>query len=148
MLLASLEYHPAMVDIELQAPDLPYCLDALKGRAQAIVSYHDFNGTPSLDELRYILVRMNDAGADICKLVTTARSFEDNAKILKLAHEFRERSLICFAMGAEGRLSRVLSPLAGAWLAFASVEAGNESASGQITAAELRNIYGMITDAR
>jgi hypothetical protein len=41
---------------------MPYCIETLKGRAQSIVSYHDFNGTPSADELRYLLVRMKDTG--------------------------------------------------------------------------------------
>ena len=90
---------------------------------------------------------MTDAGADICKIITTAKRFEDNNRILELVHEFRDRRIIGFAMGDEGRLSRVLSPLAGAYFTFASAAEGSESAPGQITVAELRTIYGMLADA-
>jgi 3-dehydroquinate dehydratase len=43
-----------------------------------------------------------------------------------------------------GQISRVLCPLAGGYFTYASVAAGKESAEGQITAGELRKIYGML----
>jgi 3-dehydroquinate dehydratase len=47
-------------------------------------------------------------------------------------------------MGPLGFASRILCPLFGGDFTYASIEAGKESASGQITAGDLRKIYGMV----
>ena len=87
---------------------------------------------------------MRSAGADLCKVVTTARSFGDNITLLKLLHAFPGLDMVAFAMGETGRMSRVLSALAGACFTFASAATGCESAPGQVTVAELRELYGAL----
>ena len=84
------------------------------------------------------------AGADICKVVTTARSFGDNLTVLQLLGAFPENRLVAFAMGPLGIESRVLAPLVGGDFTYASVDRGKEAAPGQITATELRRLYGML----
>jgi len=44
-------------------------------------------------------------------------------------------------MGEKGEISRILSPLLGAFLTFGSLETGKETAPGQITGTSLRDIY-------
>ena len=44
-------------------------------------------------------------------------------------------------MGPKGEISRILAPLYGSYLTFASLASGKESAPGQITATTLRDIY-------
>jgi 3-dehydroquinate dehydratase type I len=63
---------------------------------------------------------------------------------LQLIAEFSETKIVSFAMGAAGQLSRVLCPLVGGYFTYASVEEGKESAEGQITVKELREIYRML----
>jgi 3-dehydroquinate dehydratase/shikimate dehydrogenase len=46
-----------------------------------------------------------------------------------------------------GLLSRVLSPLAGGYFTYASIETGKESAPGQITVKELIKTYQIIGDS-
>ena len=87
-----------------------------------------------------------DAGADICKLVTTARRFEDNLAVLELISDFPKARVISFAMGPLGGISRILCPLVGGDFIYASVVEGKESAVGQITVSDLRKIYGMVKD--
>ncbi|MEM2960941.1 MAG: type I 3-dehydroquinate dehydratase, partial [Candidatus Bathyarchaeia archaeon] len=53
----------------------------------------------------------------------------------------KKTNLVCFAMGENGLLSRILSPLFGASFTYASLERGLETAPGQITISELREIY-------
>ena len=119
-------------------------LKLVKKRAECLLSCHDLMKTPSLDEMREIVKRQREAGADICKIITTAQAFEDNLTVLKLIGESPGVRLISFAMGPMGTLSRILCPLAGGELTYASIEKGKESAPGQITVNELTGIYEMI----
>ena len=48
---------------------------------------------------------------------------------------------IGLAMGPIGTISRILSPKFGGFLTFGSISAGKESAPGQTTLSELRNVY-------
>jgi 3-dehydroquinate dehydratase-1 len=48
-------------------------------------------------------------------------------------------------MGVNGQLSRILCPLAGGYFTYASVKTGRESAKGQVTVTELREIYRMLS---
>ncbi|MCJ7605235.1 MAG: type I 3-dehydroquinate dehydratase [Dehalococcoidales bacterium] len=143
-LLKALDLGASIIDIELRSPDVRAVVEKVKGRAECLVSYHDFEKTPPPDELRYIILRQQDAGADICKLVTTARAFSDNLAVLRLIKDFPEIKVVSFAMGEAGRISRVLSPLAGGYFTFASAETGNESAPGQVTAEEIHDLYRLM----
>jgi 3-dehydroquinate dehydratase-1 len=143
-LYRAVELGADIIDIELATPDVARIVDEIKGTAECLVSYHNTKETPPLDRLRQIVINQLAAGAGICKVVTTARKFTDNLNVLQLISEFSETNIISFAMGGVGQLSRVLCPLVGGYLTYASVGQGEESASGQITAGELRDIYRML----
>jgi 3-dehydroquinate dehydratase type I len=74
-----------------------------------------------------------------------AISVHDNLAVLKLLGLFPWIDLISFAMGPVGALSRVLSPLAGGYLTYASMDETGGSAPGQMSVEALRKIYRMIT---
>lgn len=143
-LLSALELGASIVDIELGTPGLEKVVREIKGRADCLLSYHDLKRTPPLDKMREIIKNQLVAGADICKVVTTARSFKDNLSTLQLIADFPQQKVVSFAMGALGKISRVLCPLAGGYFTYASVGEGSESAAGQITVKELREIYGIL----
>jgi len=145
-LLSALELGASVIDIELGTPGVENAVKEVKGRAECLISYHNLKETPPLDRMRQIIINQLAAGADICKVVTTARSFKDNLAVLQLITEFPETKIVAFAMGAAGQISRVLCPLAGGYFTYASVEEGKESAEGQVTAGELRKIYGMLAN--
>ena len=145
-LLSALELGASVIDIELGTPGVENAVKEVKGRAECLISYHNLKETPPLDRMRQIIINQLAAGADICKVVTTARSFKDNLAVLQLITEFPETKIVAFAMGAAGQISRVLCPLAGGHFTYASVEEGKESAGGQVTAGELRRIYGMLAN--
>jgi 3-dehydroquinate dehydratase type I len=146
-LLSALDLGANIIDIELAAPDLAKVVRQGKGRAECLVSQHDLDGTPPLEKLREIVRRELAAGADICKIVTTASNMADNIIVLRLIRDFPKVKIVSFAMGEVGQLSRVLAPLAGAYFTYASLEPGRESAAGQLTIEELRTIYGMVENA-
>ena len=143
-LLSAVELGAGIIDIELVTGNLKEMVQLIKKRAKCLLSLHDFEGTPSLDRMREIVQRELEAGADICKVVTTAQRFEDNLAVLQLISDFPEARVVSFAMGPLGFTSRILCPLVGGDFVYASIEAGKESASGQITVRDLRNIYGMV----
>jgi 3-dehydroquinate dehydratase-1 len=143
-LLKAIELGADIIDIELATPGLEKVVKEVKGRAECLISNHNLKVTSSLKEMRDIVKRQIDAGADIAKVATTSRSFADNLAVLQLIRDFPHTRVVAFAMGVAGQISRVLCPLVGGYFTYASVEKGRESADGQLTAAELRKIYGML----
>jgi len=143
-LLKATELGADMIDIELRTANLSEAIGLIKPRAKCLISFHDLKGTPPFDEIKAMVQRQIDAGADVCKLVTTARSFEDNVTVLQLISSFPNTKIVSFAMGHLGLVSRILCPLVGGDFTYASIEKGKESAAGQITATDLRKIYEMV----
>jgi 3-dehydroquinate dehydratase type I len=116
------------------------------GRAKWIVSHHDFSGTPSERSLRRRLDECSRSGSDIVKIVTYANTLEDNLRILGLIPHARRRGLeiIAFCMGEMGRISRIMAPLLGSCFNYVSLEKGLESAPGQLTLEELREVFRIL----
>ena len=143
-LLSAIEMGASIIDVELVTGNLKEIVQLIRKKAKCLVSFHDLKGTPPLDRMREIVQRELEAGADICKVVTTAQRFEDNLAVLQLISDFPKTRVVSFAMGPFGFASRILCPLVGGDFIYASIEAGRESASGQITVRDLRKIYGMV----
>jgi len=132
-------------DLELNTPDLADIGSRVKALGGSLViSHHDFKGTPMAVQLRETTNRMLERGADVCKIIGTAQSPRDNLVYLSLFGSHREGGLVCFGMGRDGILSRVLSPLMGGEFTYASSHAGGKSAPGQLTLAEMREIYTLM----
>jgi len=143
-LLGALELGAEIIDIELSTEGLADIVARIKQRAKCLISCHDMAKTTSLDVMKGLVRRQLAAGADVCKVVTTAQKFQDNLSTLQLIREFPENKVISFAMGPLGLISRVLCPLVGGEFIYAAIASGREAAPGQITAAELRKIYQMV----
>lgn len=142
-----------LVDVELSTDDVlaGTLLEEIRkrgNRTKLIVSYHDFKWTPPYRTLQQICDRCVGKGADIVKIVTFANSVEDNITILRLiawAHG-KEKAIVAHCMGEKGTVSRVMAPLFGSYLTFASLNKGEKSAPGQLTAREMRDIFGILGD--
>ena len=147
-LLGAVRLGADIVDIELGTPLLDKMVGEIKGRAKCLLSYHDLKETPSAEKMRQIVHSQLAAGADICKVVTTARSFKENLAVLQLMSDFKESRVVAFAMGEAGVVSRILCPLVGGYFTYASIEEGRESAPGQLTVKDLRKIYGMLDNGK
>jgi 3-dehydroquinate dehydratase type I len=131
------------IDIDLNSNEVGESVGRFEREgAKAIVSYHNSKTTPGTTVLESILKKEKRAGADICKIVTTARSPADNLRCLTFVNKHsRNVRMVCFAMGRLGTSSRVLSPVFGAYFTFASSGIGKETASGQLPISELRMLY-------
>ena len=122
-----------------------------------IRSYHDFEGTDSLEALKAIVEKCVYHGADMVKIVTLAQSEADVDKILALyqwCHEEKasgnerigalsDGGLIAFCMGEEGRSSRLDCLKFGAPYTYAALTEEEVAAPGQwATAPMRRTVYG------
>lgn len=127
------------VDLELEAPPAvskniqKLCTDS---GSELIRSWHDVSGTPDIEYLRQVRQRCYRYGADIAKIVTTARSDRDWETLAQLYAE-DEAPLVAFCMGAEGRASRIACLKCGAPFTYAAVSEDEAAAPGQTAVSEL-----------
>ncbi|MEM2986703.1 MAG: type I 3-dehydroquinate dehydratase [Nitrososphaerota archaeon] len=139
-----IDLKPAYIDIEEEYyKKMLDLIDYIKNEnIQLIISWHDFNGTPSINKLRNILEKIRENG-DLYKIVTTAKSINDNYKILSLydyLNSNEKNKLIAFCMGEKGLISRILCVFAGAPFTYASLS-NQKTAPGQLSIIEMRKIY-------
>ena len=155
LLKKAIDLKADFVDIELmEGSDAidelgDYC--AKPGRVTGlIISYHDIKKTPSVTKLQEIFHQAVENGATVVKIVTFAKSAEDNLKVLGMIPYAQKHShkIIAMCMGAEGRISRVAAPLLGAYLSFATQDSCTQSAPGQLTVSQMRQINKLIQDNR
>jgi 3-phosphoshikimate 1-carboxyvinyltransferase len=112
-----------------------------------IRSYHDFEGTDSLEALKALVEKCHYHGADMVKIVTTAKSRQDAERVLALydwyAAERPDGGLIAFCMGEEGRQSRLDCLRKGAPYTYAALTEAEAAAPGQWPADEMmKAVYG------
>ncbi len=122
-----------------------------RGRVTGIiVSYHDIEKTPSLARLKEIFNNCLESGATIVKIVTFAESAEDNLRVLSMIPYAQKHSqkIIAMCMGPQGRISRIIAPFLGAYLSFAALDSGAQSAPGQLTVRQMRQINNQIQGNR
>ena len=139
ILEAAIDAGARAVDVEIEsAENAAERLESLRGHARVILSYHNYEGTPSPEP---ILRRMLRIPADGYKIVTTARKPSDNCRILGLAKANPRTPLIVLAMGETGFPTRVLSPSLGGLFTYAAPNASEGTATGQICARLMRHLY-------
>ena len=103
-----------------------------------IRSYHDFNGTPSLEVLQSLVERARTFGGEVVKIVTTATSEADNSIVSALYQEAEPGTLVAFAMGEKGRESRLEALRLGAPFTYACLSPDDATAPGQWTWEEMK----------
>lgn len=138
------EQNPAYLDIELSTVnEKPALADSLRsGGSSLIVSWHNFSETPSLEILKSVQEDALGIG-DVAKIVTFAKGFKDNASVLSLYRSVEKERLIAFCMGELGVVSRLVCPLIGSPLTYASLE-NDKTAPGQIPVKEMKEFYAAL----
>lgn len=134
---AAMNGMPAYVDLELETYRR-HAGEIAAGETRLILSSHDFVGRP--DRLYNILAEMNAAAATVNKVVWTARTVRDNVEAFEIL-QARQRPTIALCMGEAGMISRVLAKKFGAFLTFASLSKGAETAPGQVSIGDMKRLY-------
>jgi 3-dehydroquinate dehydratase-1 len=104
-------------------------------QCDVILSYHNYEMTPELNELEKIMNRCFELGADMAKIATMVRVNRDNSKILSLYKA--PGRLVAIGMGELGKISRIVAPFLGAEFTYASLTDDNATAPGQISYTKL-----------
>jgi len=127
------------IDVEIESAEAAQeRLHQFRGRAQVIVSYHNYEATPTLDT---VVARMMRVAADGYKIVTTARKPSDNIRVLAAARALPKHRLVVLAMGELGFPTRVLSPVFGGAFTYAAPLLAEGTAAGQVSGHHLRHLY-------
>lgn len=125
------------VDIELSAetilPDVIQSAHA--ARKIVLISYHNFDGTPTFNELNGIMDEAKSFGADIVKIAGRATRPEDIQTLAGFTIANAMKNIVVIAMGPEGALSRVFFPALGSLLTYAYLD--QPTAPGQLGYREL-----------
>ena len=142
LLKKAVELNVEYVDVEFKTnKELINDLNSNNNKSKIILSYHNFDETPQLEELENIYDEIKKLDPDLVKMVTVANSLNDNFKIFRLLEG--KNDLIGFCMGIKGQISRVLAPKFNSLVTFASLGKGKESADGQLTIDEMRDEYNI-----
>jgi 3-dehydroquinate dehydratase-1 len=108
--------------------------------ARVILSFHDFESTPSAEVLLGKISEMVHEGADIAKVACMPREPGDVLRLLEVTLAARQMfpavPLVTMSMGSLGVITRVAGFLFGSDLSFAAAKA--ISAPGQIPIGEMR----------
>ena len=112
-----------------------------RGFRPKICSYHDLSGSPS--NVSEIFERIASNGADVVKIAVRADEVTDGISVWKLLELARvqKRRVIPVAMDEAGKWTRILGLAQGAFLTYASMAPGSETAPGQLTVDDLRETY-------
>jgi 3-dehydroquinate dehydratase-1 len=111
---------------------------AHKNNCDVIISYHNFKSTPRLNVLNRIVKNCFEHGADIAKVVTTAKTNIDNSRILAL-YNYPGR-IVAFCMGCLGKITRIIAPFMGSEFTYAAMDEGKATAAGQIRYSDMKEI--------
>ena len=109
----------AAIDLELRSAESMSDLReaVLQNAKTLILSFHDFQRTPSLADLEDACAKMSDLGANILKIATKTESISEVSRLLTLL-ERSSSPLAVMGMGAFGRASRLLFAKAGSVLNY------------------------------
>jgi len=140
----ALKHGATWIDIEFEAP-ASWKKEMIgftqKLGKKAIISYHNFEKTPTIPELSALIEGMQKEGADLVKLACLTDSPTACARLLSLYDRYK--NIMAIGMGTAGRITRIAAPFLGAPFTFAAGKAG-KTAPGQLTFAEMQRAIQLI----
>lgn len=148
-LLEAVAENSAYVDLELLASFDSHQrmrMALQESKTKLIVSWHNFKDTPSREELVGRMALMQDKGADIGKIITTAHSHQDVLRVLQLQDVAEQLGfpLIAFCMGRPGVISRIATCDLGGYMTYCAVSKEEATAPGQLSVGTLREIHALM----
>lgn len=116
--------------------------------AYILMSCHDFEKTPSQENMKRIYEQMEARGADILKLAVMPQSTEDLLSLLAVCKDVSKASVhpvIAISMGSIGLESRLFGEAFGSSMTFGCL--GKASAPGQMEVDQLAQVLRAIHEA-
>lgn len=136
--ISSLQSQGFIIDIEAE-PEIASAVAT--NRSPRVVSHHNIDG--DVADTDAVLDAMRVFEAEVYKIAITAA---DATAAIALWRSFEKAAataeqVIPIAMGEAGKWTRILGLAHGAYMTYASLDKGEETAGGQITAKELIEVY-------
>jgi 3-dehydroquinate dehydratase I len=135
----------AYIDIEIES-DNSFLLAVRNiigsSPTQLIISYHNYEMTPSIEVLESKLNECYLDDADVAKIACRVFSPGDAARLLSL-YNISGRKVV-LGMGKSGKITRIAASFLGAEFTFASSGEGEATAEGQVSYEEMRDIINKI----
>lgn len=103
-------------------------------KVNIILSYHDFEKTPSEDFIHKIYTKIKNLSPTLIKLVFYSNSDNDNEIVLNLYSKYKD--ILAFNMGEKGKRTRIECIRRGAPFTFVKSEM-EQTAEGQMTLKEI-----------
>ncbi|EHU1614854.1 type I 3-dehydroquinate dehydratase [Acinetobacter baumannii] len=106
-----------------------------------VMSNHDFQKTPSQDEIEKRLLKQDQMGADVLKIAVMPKSKQDVFTLMNATLKVSQQTtkpLLTMSMGQLGTISRVATANMGGSYSFGMI--GQASAPGQIDVTKLKQI--------
>lgn len=129
------------IDIELNL-EREYKIDLLNfakaNKIKTIISYHNYETTPSKSELKKIYSACSEYNPDIIKIVCKANNDSDIETIMSLYHYYDK--MIAFSIGEFGKDTRIKALKLGAPFMFAGLNKESATAIGQYTYEEMEEM--------
>ncbi len=132
--------HADIIDIDSDNQSLLRLVrEAKRKKTKTLVSFHNYAGMMTRDEIAQTFIKMEKSGADILKVACFAKKESDNYSMLEGAAAYSQlrnhRPIVAIAMGEEGQTSRVCAGDFGSVISYACGK--NPTAPGQFNAKDL-----------
>ncbi len=135
-----------IIDIELfneEASLNKLVKSAHRSGVKVIISNHDFEKTPSEEEIISRLCKMQNLGADLPKIAVMPSSSDDVlAATNTMNKNFAKKPIITMSMGSLGVISRLSGEVFGSCMTFGSAKF--ISAPGQVDVKDLMDILEVL----
>lgn len=138
-----------LIDIESWIGDdmvRTVCASAHEAGIAAVVSFHDFSGTPPRDDMVAMMLHFRELGADIPKVAAMANRTRDVRALMDATDQARRTDeagpLLTMAMGALGSITRVAGESFGSALTFCAID--EPSAPGQLKIAQAKAMMQLL----
>jgi len=119
---------------------------AHQNQVKVIASNHDFEKTPSKEELISRLQKMQEMGADILKIAVMPESTKDVITLLSATEEmstnYAKQPIVTMSMSKGGLISRLAGETFGSAITFGAAK--KASAPGQIPVEDLRKVLEIL----
>lgn len=133
------------LDVFTQKEEIEY-IEKNNLKLKKIISYHNYQETPTFEQLMEIIATIGTCSPEIFKFSTMCNSEEDALKLLKLQLHLKTKNIkhIVSGMGELGKITKVFGTLWGNEMVFCPVNIDGQSAPGQLTKNELESIFKIL----
>lgn len=150
LLHSAIEAKPAFVDIELHAESSSrdeIIQSAHAKHVSVICSYHDFQKTPSAEEMIDTYKEICETGADLAKMVYTPHTEQDLIEIFKATQALQKEKTpyALFGMGEMGQITRLLCHVIGSCLTYCAVKPDPNNGLFQISLKETKSLFDTVS---